>query len=69
MEPDKIEAKYGGGGMCPICEQEFSDGPNAEYIVKYHHNSDGDWVAVSYHYRCYELDPMRQFRVIMDEVG
>ncbi len=70
MKPAEIIAKYGSDqDFCPICDKDFVDSTNAEFVVKLHKNQFGDWVAIPHHYRCYELDPIRQFRMIMgDEV-
>ena len=48
--------------FCPICDAAFDDMPDAEFVVRLHRNQFGQWVSVSYHYACYEADPMRQLR-------
>ena len=63
MKPAQIQAEFGADQeFCAICDKAFVDGPDAEFVVKLHKNQFGNWVALPYHYACYERDPMRALR-------
>ena len=67
MKPGEIQAEFGADqDFCPVCEKDFVDGPDAEFVVKFHKNQFGKWVAIPYHYRCYDLGPVRMMRYIME---